>query len=1653
MTGRQDYSAGRSLLLSGSAIALLMTSPALAAEWLGTSSTDWFTAGNWNPAAIPTGSTDVTINNGGSPNAATISAAGAVALNITLGSGDAQSGTLNVTGGTLSGVTTLKVGALGNGTVNITNGGTVGAGSVWLATDPGSSGTVTVSGTGSQLTPSSLYVGMDAGAIGQVTIENDASLASSVTVLGYYDAAASGTLTVTGATANTGSLTIGERGVGVFNLTGGSTGTSTSVTFGSYAIGNGTANISGSGTTWTTGGMNIGGTGAGTLTISSGATVNTTQSNTLLAPLYLGGTATVTGTGSKWLITGDPTSLSQAVLAIGTKANATATLNVAAGGTAEIAATASGTNGNFQQIRLGISSGSTGALTVTGTNSTFTTPYDVWAGYNAGTTGKISVSAGGTLNTGYTIIGATGAGDALVTGTGSVWTVSDTPNVPGDYPHGMRIASSASSTGTLTIADGGTVNLTAAGRSVTIGGATGSQATLNIGAAYGSPAVAPGTLDANSVVFSTGATSTINFNHTANDYVFAVGIQGTGGTVNFLSGTTILTGGDDGSFTYPNTYTGSTNIYAGATAQFGNGGATGLISGNIANDGAMIVKLSSLFTTYGGAISGNGTFEQSGSGTLALTGTSTYSGLTKVTSGTLQLGNGSNTGSVAGDIENNSHLMFNRSDSFAFNKQISGTGDVTKNGSGILTLASEQSYTGSTSVQQGTLRLGANNRLASTGSLFLFAGGTFDLNGFSQTVGDLSGPGTVAIGTGSFTAGTASNRTFAGRFTGSGAFTKAGSGTLTLTGDSSAYTGTTTVAAGTLAADGNLSASAVTVEAGATLRGSGTVGDVTVASSGILAGTQGQTLTTGDLTLSSGSIVSVALGAPGNSTGLFSVNGNVILDGTLTVANAGSFGQGLYRLIDYTGSLTDNGLDIGTLPLGATGAVQTSIANQVNLVVDEIPDGGPLIFWDGSNTTANDTVDGGSGTWSSTNTNWTNTAGTENGTYDPSALLIFAGTAGTVTVDAGISDALPLGAGLQFANDGFVVQGDDLALTATGTILRVGDGMLPGAGYIATISSNLTGVGGLEKTDLGTLILTGANSYGGGTVISYGTLRGSATSFGSGTILVDAALIIDQATDATFANTITGAGTLTKTGAGGLVLTADSSGFVGTTNVENGLLSVNGSLGGALNLLDGTRLQGAGTVGDVVAASGSTIAPGNSIDTLNVASVTFEAGSTYEVEVNAAGQSDGIVAAGTATINGGGVTVLAGSGSYAPATTYTILTAGGGRDGIFTEGATSNFAFLDPSLTYDANNVYLTMTRNDVGFENVGLTRNQIATGGGVESLGNGNAIYNAVLNLSADQARSAFDLLSGEIHASAKTAMIEDSRFLREAALDRLRVALAPDAGETSGVWGRVFGSAGEWNSDGNAATLERSTGGFFVGADAPVFDNWRVGSVAGYSGTRFGVPDRNASGSSDNYHFGLYGGTTVGDVAFRTGAAYTWSEFTMNRSATIPGFSDRLHGDYASGTAQVFGELGYGIDTDIAHFEPFANLAWVNQHTDRFTEAGGDAALKANAFDVDATFATLGLRASTSFDVNGVSVTARGSFGWRHALGDLTPEATMRFASGGDAFSIAGVPIARDAAVLDLGLDLQLTPDARFGISYGGQFGSGLSSQSVRASLDVRF
>ena len=127
----------------------------------------------------------------------------------------------------------------------------------------------------------------------------------------------------------------------------------------------------------------------------------------------------------------------------------------------------------------------------------------------------------------------------------------------------------------------------------------------------------------------------------------------------------------------------------------------------------------------------------------------------------------------------------------------------------------------------------------------------------------------------------------------------------------------------------------------------------------------------------------------------------------------------------------------------------------------------------------------------------------------------------------------------------------------------------------------------------------------------------------------------------------------------------------------------------------GATVGGTGTIGGLVANSGATIAPGvlGPYATFTVTGeAAFAPGSTFAVNINPAGQNDKLVTTGSTTLSGGTVAVNGASGTYLPSMRYTLLTAQGGLAGTFsslsTSGDLATLVFIDPMLSYDANDVY-----------------------------------------------------------------------------------------------------------------------------------------------------------------------------------------------------------------------------------------------------------------------------------------------------------------------------------------------------------------------------
>ncbi len=848
----------------------------------------------------------------------------------------------------------------------------------------------------------------------------------------------------------------------------------------------------------------------------------------------------------------------------------------------------------------------------------------------------------------------------------------------------------------------------------------------------------------------------------------------------------------------------------------------------------------------------------------------------------------------------------------------------------------------------------------------------------------------VRVGDGT-TAGAGYSATIGSVLTGTGGLDKTDLGTLILTGTNS-YTGGTTITNGTLQ-----------------------IGD---GSAGGFASVKGAIVDNAALVFDNQSPLET-----GND---ISGSGSVHFDGPTLFTGTGTYTGG--TAIGTGGELTLGGN-------GITGSIIGDVSNNGILRFNRSDDVG----FDGVVSGTGILFQTGDGKLTLTGVNtFTGRTGILYGTLALAGNGSIASSAGLSISQSGTFDISATNAGASIAT----LSGDgNVALGAQTLTLSNANNQFDGV---------ISGTGGLTLAN-GTETLTGANTYSGGTLIAHGTLIGSATSFGTGPIDDQATLVIDQSTNASFANVIGGAGSFTKQGAGILTLTGNST-FTGATTVASGRLSVNGSLADSVaTVQSGANLGGNGTVGGVIAESGSTIAPGNSIGLLHVAGNYSQAsGSTYQVELTSTGQADRLDVAGTATIANGALLSLTKTDAapYVFGAQYKLLDAAGGISGTYTlAGNTQLSAFMGLVLAYDADDVYLDVAKTK-SFASAGGTPNQVATGGGLDSLPDANPLVGAIVVMpDAATAQAAFDQLSGEIHASARTALVEDSRFVREAALGRLDTSGA----DRLSFWGQGIGSKSTIEGDGNTATLEHSTAGFLMGVDAPL-GNVRIGALGGYTHGSVDVAARHSSGGGDNYHLGIYGGIQAGGFALRAGAAYSWNDLDVSRSVAFAGFNDTLKSRYHAHTAQAFGEIAYKVVSGRGAVEPFANLAWVDLKTDAFTEKGGAAALSARADSSSFTFSTAGLKGSVPLELGHQALSLRTALGWRHAWGDVVPVSTLAF-QGGAAFAIQGTPIARDAMSVDSGVDADLGHGMRLGISYAGQFAQHAHDNGVRANLTVAF
>ncbi|MBL9163044.1 MAG: autotransporter-associated beta strand repeat-containing protein [Planctomycetaceae bacterium] len=826
---------------------------------------------NWSGGGVPMNSESILINNGGT---AQIAGTDSFSVgNVTLGSGGA--GALEIGAGITAELDANEfyVGRQGAGTLTIGSQALLGAGDFWAGYAAGATGTVNASGA--YLSPFTVYLGYEGNAT--VTLENGSTLQSTTGYVGY-SSGSHGIVNLTNSTwksenqGNPRDVTVGVSGWGEVHAT------TSQLSVDNLLI---AANIGSVGDLSASGGvltieqdLTVGSAGTGTLTLTNSASAQ------------IGGTVSIGASGNGTLETTNAT-LNAPDLFVAQNAGSTGSATVAGGAmtlTGELHVGASGAGTftleggatlNTDKGNMGFASGSTGTINVL--DGTWTNTQAIFVG--ASGEGTLNIGSQGVIHSESGYLSQEAIGEGNVNFTGGSWFMSNT----------------------LAVGVNGNAELSMTGGEIS---SKWSQVGLS-GHSTGVVKVANAT-------WTTGQTLTIGVEGNGGEFYASNGANVTAGAIELgasanvtgllsvvdstLTTVNILQGGGSGSVSF-----------SGAQLKLLGGSSvvdTLLIDG-FAADATVLGSGGLTIDTQGGnaqiptILSGAGGLTKAGSGRLRLTTANTYQGGTKINGGLLELTNSNalGTGNVAlgsgelraynsvtlsGDLNGGIQLIsvsggqtgvfsaapsqtltlapldFLLVDGSTMQVGSSGqTGDVVFAPTGAVALPGDASL----NVVAGKL-LAENSGLefitSIASSTTVASGATLDFQDHLATGGirALFGEGTVNTGTASSTMLTIDSGNFAGNIAGPGGIVKESSGTLTLSGQTAFYGGTM-VNAGTLLVNGSLSfgLGSAWVNPGATLGGSGIVGDVALNGGTLSPGNSAGTLTVADLLWTSGALV------------------------------------------------------------------------------------------------------------------------------------------------------------------------------------------------------------------------------------------------------------------------------------------------------------------------------------------------------------------------------------------------------------------------------------------------------------------------------------------------------------------------------------------------------------------------------------------------------------------------------------------------------------------------------------------------------------------------------------------------------------------------------------------------------------------------------
>ena len=1107
-----------------------------------------------------------------------------------------------------------------------------------------------------------------------------------------------------------------------------------------------------------------------------------------------------------------------------------------------------------------------------------------------------------------------------------------------------------------------------------------------------------------------------------------------------------------------NTYTGSTTVSVGTLD------VTGSLASSVigVSDGATLkVDGSSLGdTTSAVTLTGTGDMTLAGNetiGSLAGAGTVTNGGYTLTTGG-----NGTST---------------------TFSGVASGTGGLTKAGSGTLTLDGSNTYTGSTTILAGILEISADSGIGNSSGGLILNGGTLAITD------DISSSRTVSLGANNGTIDTASAKTLSlsNVISGSGSLTKAGSGTLKVTATNT-YSGGTTISAGTFNLDGSVSS------------------DITVAAAGTITG-DGST---------SGTLTASGVIAPGDSIGTLSIEDNVNfaagsafyteIDGLNYSASGGA---GTYDRLAVTGATASFGAGGTIIPVlrGISGAAN-------NNFTPTIGDSFRIV------TTAN--ASGVSGTFDAitdptlgmpTNTRFDVLYG---GNYIDLILVEAAQTRDITQIGDTISNLTELGGTVlnSVFDGGELIVGrhlTDAHIASFKIKTGAGNAALKVASDWYMVGSHFTddgdSAGVLEKTGEGTLCLTNTkNDHSGGTIVTAGTLEiasdavlGASTAdltLNGGTlatiddIVSNRTLAVGEnhgtintasAKKLTLSGVVSGSGALTKEGDGTLKVTGENT-FSGDTTVSEGTLDLSGSLLSNIVVAKNGRIEGNGSSGGTLLASGI-IAPGASPGTLSFAgNVAIQSTGTFIAEIdgltyNAAGGAGtydrlAVTGAGSKFTAGGTITPVlrgisgAANNNFTPdiGNSFRVVTTtnASGVSGAFetvtdpTSGMPANSRF---DVLYGGNYVDLVLTPKSLetfadGYGNQNMKNAAKALDGvrpkqGSNGKTDTNQFFNGLYGLTRSKLSLALLQTSGEIHAFA----ISDVHNGWQNGLGIIRSS-SQEIGRN--YWINVSGYTMSVDEDSIGSSYDGTSKNLWIGSDIHETESYIMGLAAGFSSSEV---DTTSSGSSDTNTVSLaaYLRGQHGALEYNGILSVNRSEIDTKRTVDLSTGSLRNTSSSTATGAALSAQLGYRYDLKP---ETISSLVWVRgdvstNSTSTFTEKGSSVtALKVSGENVHTTDVSLG------YTVTGKITDSQSNkgfwnvgFGFSKLINSGLTDASRNMSLHGASWS-ASVPDDGDLTTFaSLGLDMQIGENTDLWFNVSGAKRGGALSKGATIGLRIEW